>query len=709
MEELGNAKWSRSKGVPRGWATGGQGFFFGHPVDASANTALGENFTFQPANGHLLTVAQPRSGKGTTLIINNLLCYRGSAVVTDPKGELAWITAPRRRQLGQQIRILDPWSDVNRRYGSRVGVIEEVSHFNPLSVLKVGSKDFIEQLAYLADALILTQSAKDPFWDDSARELVSGLMAYVVENPAFSDDASLMLMRKLLMRGNDEIARMIRRATEELPDSVAALKLRQFGKAGGDEESKTIPSIIQTARTQTAFLDSVELGRAMADSDFSFDDLREGGKPTTVYLVLPPEKLKTYGRWLRLMVSIAIATVQKGPLEGIEDVREEQATKEQEAIMAVARDTQLKQQLSDFEEQLSDLAAGKINWESMPGPRLEPLKELPPELREPIVDYERKAGSNGLGFDSKTFLVDLNRFLATSHPEGPKSTPNSVRPEIKGVGLEPLNTLPPSLRGPRLFQRMKSFFKERKKRRDEEDKRRAEESRKEHWNRLSPAQREEFSKTCNAALMKQIGVSLGPPDGTWVNGALPVLFLLDEFGTIGKLSEVSKAYGLMAGLGMVIWAFVQNFIQLKESYGEEWETFIGNASAIVCFGVMDEFTVQYLSKMLGTTTIRYKTSATSKSTSMRVPEPAGSLWEALDRVVSGEPPQIPSGSNESVNVNEHVVAKPLLSPDEIRRLHRTKCIVIGNEDPAVCSRVAYFNDPIFSSWARPDPKYAKRA
>jgi len=30
---------------------------------------------------------------------------------------------------------------------------------------------------------------------------------------------------------------------------------------------------------------------------------------------------------------------------------------------------------------------------------------------------------------------------------------------------------------------------------------------------------------------------------------LPALFMLDEFGTIGKLNAVAQAYGLMAGWG----------------------------------------------------------------------------------------------------------------------------------------------------------------
>ncbi len=68
---------------------------------------------------------------------------------------------------------------------------------------------------------------------------------------------------------------------------------------------------MSTARTQTGFLDSEVLTRNMETSDFSFEELCGGN--ISIYLVLPPDKLETYARWLRLMVSIAIRAVARGP------------------------------------------------------------------------------------------------------------------------------------------------------------------------------------------------------------------------------------------------------------------------------------------------------------------------------------------------------------------------------------------------------------
>lgn len=59
-----------------------------------------------------------------------------------------------------------------------------------------------------------------------------------------------------------------------------------------------------SAQAQTHFLDSARLQDNLSISDFSFEDLKT--KPTTIYFVLPTDRLSTFGRWLRLLVQQAI-------------------------------------------------------------------------------------------------------------------------------------------------------------------------------------------------------------------------------------------------------------------------------------------------------------------------------------------------------------------------------------------------------------------
>src|SRR3546814_18403619 len=46
-------------------------------------------------------------------------------------------------------------------------------------------------------------------------------------------------------------------------------------------------------------------------SDFTFADVK--AQPTTVYLVLPPDRLATYARWLRLMLAQALTDLARAP------------------------------------------------------------------------------------------------------------------------------------------------------------------------------------------------------------------------------------------------------------------------------------------------------------------------------------------------------------------------------------------------------------
>jgi hypothetical protein len=64
--------------------------FLGQAAD-SASTPLGYS-----NDRHICLISGPRGGKGTSVIIPNLCLWPGSAIVIDPKGENATVTAQRR-------------------------------------------------------------------------------------------------------------------------------------------------------------------------------------------------------------------------------------------------------------------------------------------------------------------------------------------------------------------------------------------------------------------------------------------------------------------------------------------------------------------------------------------------------------------------------------------------------------------------------------
>jgi hypothetical protein len=303
--------------------------------------------------------------------------------------------------------------------------------------------------------------------------------------------------------------------------------------------------------------------------------------------------------------------------------------------------------------------------------------------------------------------------------DAPRNMPIPPLGPMEKYRVKPLKKLPPELREPTVFQRAMSYLRERKERKEKEKQAEQEMFLKQFQNETKARPYTVFGITIDPNLplpsqeereaeladwkrwqAKRVAAAAALARGE----GMPILFLLDEFGTIGKLSAISTAYGLMRGAGICMWAFVQDFNQLRRDYSDEWETFVGNVTALICFGIMDQFTCEYVSKLMGTMTMQYETKGETgtKSTRMR--------QRTMDDIVLGmfgDPVSLEedAGSSTSENTTEHVVERPLCPPDIIRRMHPQKCIVIGHSEPALCERVDYYRDPTFSSWARPDPKY----
>jgi type IV secretory pathway TraG/TraD family ATPase VirD4 len=183
-------------------------------------------------------------------------------------------------------------------------------------------------------------------------------------------------------------------------------------------------------------------------------------------------------------------------------------------------------------------------------------------------------------------------------------------------------------------------------------------------------------------LMVSIAIRAVARAGSQSPLGLPALFVLDEFGTIGKLNAVAQAYGLMAGLGMIMWTFSQDLNQLKRDYPDHWETFIGNSEAMTCFGVMDNFTAEYISKMLGTRTIEHKNVSTTHD----------ALTPDLAR---------------STTTSTQTMSRPLLHPEEIRGLDGDFGIIMGRFPPIYSRRIVYHEDWDLLHRARPDPNFPR--
>jgi len=269
---------------------------------------------------HALTVAPTRTGKGATAIIPNLLRSSSSILVIDPKGENARRTAAKRAAMGQKVFVVDPWgiSLEGDQYGPGVDA-DMLARFNPLAGFKADDPDLGSDAMLLADALVVS-SDKDPFWSDEAKALIAGFILYVVTAPEEGGNRTLARVRDIL-----SLPPAARVEDEYLPGTLDEILLRMAASAHplvsaaafrlSQKAEKERSGVISSAQANTHFLDSPKIRENMSGSDFAFSDMKTGEAPVTVYLVLPLDRLPTFHRWLRLMISSAMIDLTRVPLQ----------------------------------------------------------------------------------------------------------------------------------------------------------------------------------------------------------------------------------------------------------------------------------------------------------------------------------------------------------------------------------------------------------
>ena len=79
----------------------------------------------------------------------------------------------------------------------------------------------------------------------------------------------------------------------------------------------------------------------------------------------------------------------------------------------------------------------------------------------------------------------------------------------------------------------------------------------------------------------------------------PVLFMLDEFGNLGRLSQILSALNMSRDYSIQLFLFLQNLAQLKASYPKDWTSFFSGAGAVTTFQTGDTETQEELSKLYG--------------------------------------------------------------------------------------------------------------
>jgi type IV secretion system protein VirD4 len=276
--------------------------------------ALGDKLIGIDDDRHILTVAGSRSGKSVGLI-SNLLFYAGSILATDPKAELAELTAPRRASMGQTIYVLDPFLTGSDK------IAPFRASYNPMNVLSVLSRTFLEDAELIAEALVVqTGNEKDPHWDESARNFIEAVIVHVATAPDYEGRRHLVQVRELIANalrkasaldaGRDSepaLYEEMKRNAAVLQDFPATADIGSALLAGAmDFYSKgetEMMGVLSTVNRHTKFLDYTAFRDVLRDSDFDLSELKRNPLGVSVYLCFPATRAEISKRWMRLFIN----------------------------------------------------------------------------------------------------------------------------------------------------------------------------------------------------------------------------------------------------------------------------------------------------------------------------------------------------------------------------------------------------------------------
>lgn len=265
---------------------------------------------------HIFMVAGSRAGKGTTMIIPNLIDWRGGVFCIDPKGENASITAMRRGDsdeakktgtsvrnfLGQKVAILDPFGTVRgpaRKY--RV-------NYDPLSDIAIGSDEEADQIQTLAEAIVVAETGTGAHFSDSAETLLAGIIEAVLHTQHDPAQHTLAFCRAAFQSGIQKLKVYLDK-TPETPGRLAKDAFAILEDAGEEEGG----SFSTTLSRQLRWIADPRMQRHLSNNEFSLvDALRENA---SVYVCIPPSRIPRMKRWLRVILRIALDAKMNSPFE----------------------------------------------------------------------------------------------------------------------------------------------------------------------------------------------------------------------------------------------------------------------------------------------------------------------------------------------------------------------------------------------------------
>ena len=281
----GDARYTTRRELAAAGLLGSQGIILGR---------VGRRCLMLAGQQGLALAAPPRAGKGTGVVIPNLLNWPDSVICVDIKRENWTLTSGFRAAHGQSCFLFDPFSEDGR-----------TARWNPFHYVSEDPLKRVNDLQRIAEMLYPDPPNVDPFWTASARSLFLGIALYLFETPSVPKTIGEVL-RQGMASDDEGFGEHWKRVVEGRNSGRFPLS-SQCVRALYDVIDLAPVTASSIRKTFTSRLDlwlNPILDAATSANDFDLRELRR--KPLSIYVGVNPDDLHRLRPVLALFFQQAI-------------------------------------------------------------------------------------------------------------------------------------------------------------------------------------------------------------------------------------------------------------------------------------------------------------------------------------------------------------------------------------------------------------------
>jgi type IV secretion system protein VirD4 len=259
---------------------------------------------------HHLLVAGSRAGKGRSALLPMLATIPAatSILCIDPKGDLAR-NSVRFRAQSQSIGVLDPFDcsgESTRPYRCAYNPIE--------SLAKSDRRLFTANARMIADALIVTGDFKEKHWDETSKQILTGLIAHVATHTNYVGMRDLVTVWRLaseLATPHPHDAGKYWLEEEMVANDAAGGVVRAAAKQFYDRTGGEFSSVLSNLRKHLDWISFECMQDVLVGDSIDLRSLKR--ENVSFYVTLPAMRMDALKGWLRLIVQMALVACEEEP------------------------------------------------------------------------------------------------------------------------------------------------------------------------------------------------------------------------------------------------------------------------------------------------------------------------------------------------------------------------------------------------------------